>query len=664
MPDQTVVGNRIRDSSCILVFSRNAIRWGVWRDVSIFLLLVWACIVPFQVHAASFPWRDAVFSYRAKSTALSRVIEDIFVTQQQPIAISQAVKELPPVSGDFQQAPRQLFNDLMRSYGVVDYFDGTTMHVTTLAESKTVLFPLGKASIRDVERMAREFGYLDRRFGLRAVNASSAVQLSGPPAYIERISDVINVLGSNATQSADSARMSVRVIPLQHAWAEDVTYTIGGRTTVVRGVANSLRRLVDGMDGLDGEAVRDTGLEVPGLPVAPEQRPASVLEGLFERADSGARAQANPPLPPTGRIAGQASGVDLRLNQRPNTFIRVVGDSRMNAVIVMAPADMLPMLESVVRDLDVEPELVQIEAAIIDVQDGMLKEIGFDWTLQGNRLRISSTTSGAGIGQDLSGEGLRGIGPNFAIFGGSAALNFLSRIHALQTAGKANVLSRPKLATLNGIEAVLTNQQIFYPRVSSERVAQLYQVDVGLQMRVVPSVVRRSGGVADIRLQVFIEDGAIGSQRIDALPVTNKSAITTQALVRSGESLLIGGYVRDVNENKEAKVPLLGDIPLLGALFRFRSSQVDRQERVFLITPRLLSQADGEEAPQALGTNDRERELIERFETPIAGKRAELARTVTVPEANSVAVETVPESIDAEARVSAPVGQAMSEGVE
>ncbi|WP_244911094.1 type III secretion system outer membrane ring subunit SctC [Burkholderia humptydooensis] len=565
--------------------------------------------------AASFPWKDAVFSYQAKSTALSRMLEDIFVTQQRPVQISETVKDLAPVSGDFRQAPRQIFNDLAQSYGLVGYFDGTAMHVTALAENRTVLRPLTKVSADDVRRAALEFGYLDSRFRFNAMSAPSAVQLNGPPAYIERVSDLIALMEANATRQADGTQTDFRVIPLKNAWAEDVTYHVGGQTTVVRGVANTLRRLVDGLDGLDGEVARDPFAATPGLPASPERRPRSALSALFDQTSpDGDRQEARPPLPEPEVATDRASGADLRLSRRPGASIRIVGDSRTNAVIVMAPVAILPKLEAVVRDLDVEPELVQIEAAIIDVQDGALKEIGFDWALQASRFRIASTTSGASIGRDLpDAQGTRGSGPNFSIFGGSGALNFLSRIHALQTQGKASILSRPKLATLNGNEAVLTNQQVFYPRVSSERAAQLYQIDVGLQMRVVPAVVRKSDGAADVRLQVFIEDGMLSSRRVDELPVTSRSTITTQAIVRDGESLLIGGYVRDANDGREAKVPLLGDIPLLGALFRFRSTQVDRQERLFLITPKLLGASDSGDAHPIAGANGRERALAERF---------------------------------------------------
>lgn len=565
--------------------------WGGRKSltvVSIFLCLT--VFVPTTAQAATFPWRAATFSYNAKSTALARVLEEIFVTQYRPVEISDGVKALPSVSGDFARTPQAVFENLSQAYGLVSYFDGTTMFVTTLAENRTVLQVLTRVSASEVERAAQEFGYVDSRFVFRRVNSPPALQLSGPPAYVERISDVISVLEAGAVERLQDTRMAFRVIPLKHATAEDVTYNVAGRDILIRGVARSLRELVGGMGGLDGIELQKSGLEPPSKPTSTTRRPSSLLDSILPGDADLDQTEQKKPIAGRTKISGQH---ESRTGRSPAVSARIVGDSRMNAVVMMAPVEMLAMLEEVVRELDVEPELIQIEATVMDVQGDVLKELGFDWSLTGSRFQIASTTSGRGIGQTLDGDRVRGSGGNFSIFGGSAASNFLSRITALQTTGKTNIVSRPKLATLNGIEAILGNQQVFYPNVRGERTAQLYQVDVGLMMRVVPVVVRRAGGKADIRLRVFIEDGSIDNiGGGDTVTQTSKSSISTQAIMQDGESLLIGGYVKDSDGNSEAKVPLLGDIPGVGALFRYRKNNANRQERLFLITPKLLRGAE------------------------------------------------------------------------
>ncbi|MEM4989103.1 type III secretion system outer membrane ring subunit SctC [Collimonas sp. H4R21] len=548
-------------------------------SAALFLFL----IAPAAV-AASFPWRSATLSYQAKSSPISRVLDDIFVTQYRPVVISNAVKSMPTLNGNFSHSPQAFFDYLSKAYGLIGYFDGTTMFVTTLAENQAVLQTLTRVSAQEVERVAKEFGYLDSRFLFRKVNQPSALQLSGPPAFIERINNVVSMLEAGAVDRAQDARLAFRVLPLKHAWAEDVVYNVAGREVVIRGVASSLRDLVEGFGAAPTQ--KQPVLAPPTKPVTPVRRPVSLFEGLLSSDIEHEFAAPKQPL-----------AADLPLTERGQAVgARIVGDTRMNAVVVMAPLEMLGMLEDVVRELDVEPELIQIEATIMDVQGDVLKEIGFDWKLAGSRYRIGSSTSGRGIGDSRDGldayGAARGNGSNFSIFGGSEATNFLARITALQTTGKANILSRPKLATLNGIEAVLSNQKVFYPQVRGERVSQLYQIDVGLLMRVIPMVVKRENGRSDIRLRIFIEDGNIGNIDVDKIPLTNRSNISTQAIVQDGQSLLIGGYVTDIDDNSEAKVPLLGDIPGLGALFRYRKNKLERQERLFLITPRLLRGAE------------------------------------------------------------------------
>ncbi|OJA28523.1 hypothetical protein BGV47_27395 [Burkholderia ubonensis] len=559
-----------------------------------------------SARAAELPWVPVDFQYRAAGKSVARVIEDIFVTQHRSVEISDAVRNLPSVNGAFNNQPSELFANLKRSYGLVSYFDGSTVYVTTLAENRGTVHALTRVSPASVERAARELGYLDRAFRFRVIPGASAIQVSGPPAYLQRVADAIEIAERGSMRHADGTRMGFKVVRLKHAWAEDVHYTIGGRETVIRGVANSLRNLVSNVAGVDGRRIDPRLQAAKGASGAGQG--AGWLDGMLPQSQDaaiGTSLQPLPPLPPFGVGEGLVAGTD----STPNPQIKIVGDSRMNAVVIMAPRDMLGPLEEIVRELDVEPEQIQIEASIMDIQDGVLKEVGFDWALQGRSFRIGSTSTGAGIGSDLGNAAtVLGGGANISIFAGSTALNFLSRITALQAEGKAQIQSRPRLATLNGIEAVLSDQRAFYPRVSNERVAQLFQVDVGLLMRVLPIVVRRDDGSADIRLQIFIEDGSLGRAEVDKLPITAKSTISTQAIVKDGESLLIGGYVRDVNDASESKVPLLGDIPGIGALFRFRSANVERKERLIMITPRLLkagdARSDGDRQSSEAGEGD------------------------------------------------------------
>ena len=90
-----------------------------------------------------------------------------------------------------------------------------------------------------------------------------------------------------------------------------------------------------------------------------------------------------------------------------------------------------------------------------------------------------------------------------------------------------------------------------------------------------------------IKLLVRVEDGSLTSQTVDNLPVVERSSVNTQALIQEGQSLLIGGLMRQSSNDAVDKVPFLGDIPLLGNLFKTRNENRGHVERLFLISPRL-----------------------------------------------------------------------------
>ncbi|MEW8350510.1 MAG: hypothetical protein AB2687_19560, partial [Candidatus Thiodiazotropha taylori] len=184
---------------------------------------------------------------------------------------------------------------------------------------------------------------------------------------------------------------------------------------------------------------------------------------------------------------------------------------------------------------------------------------------------------------------------------------FIGRINALESKGAAHIVSRPHVITLSNVEAIFDTSSTFYVRVAGREEVDLYNVSVGTSLRVTPHVFK-DNGEAKIKLLVTIEDGQQTEQEVDDIPVVSRSAINTQALINAGESVLIGGLVREVKKDTEDKIPLLGDIPIMGNLFKTTNKQTTRVERLFLISPKL--------AVQKLQTNEKLSRLInEDFNT-------------------------------------------------
>jgi type III secretion protein C len=143
--------------------------------------------------------------------------------------------------------------------------------------------------------------------------------------------------------------------------------------------------------------------------------------------------------------------------------------------------------------------------------------------------------------------------------------------------------------TLNNTEAVLQSTSEFFVRVAGKDQVDLFNVSLGLMMRVTPTLVDDAQGKR-FKLQVRIEDGNTNSgAQVDQIPVVNRNAISTQAVVGDGQSLLIGGYTIEDQRNGKAGVPFLSEVPGLRWLFGQRTTSTKRVERLFMITPRLVS---------------------------------------------------------------------------
>jgi type III secretion protein C len=246
---------------------------------------------------------------------------------------------------------------------------------------------------------------------------------------------------------------------------------------------------------------------------------------------------------------------------------------------------------------------------VIDVSSNAARSLGVRWGGANGRINGASGTASAPLAfgaAALAAPVSPLTGLNLATLVGNSAQYLFAQIHALEDTGKARVLARPQVLTLNNMEAALTSRSSVYVRVAGNQAVDLFNIDTGLTLKVTPSV--ESGGQPhrNIRLNIQIEDGSFNpSMAVDGIPKVDKHSVVTQAIVRDGESLLIGGYQYERSESTTSKVPVLGDVPYLGALFRDTQTTHERLERLILITPRLKRQS-GEtepgETPAVAGT--------------------------------------------------------------
>ncbi|WP_080492278.1 EscC/YscC/HrcC family type III secretion system outer membrane ring protein [Burkholderia ubonensis] len=248
-------------------------------------------------------------------------------------------------------------------------------------------------------------------------------------------------------------------------------------------------------------------------------------------------------------------------------------DARQNAVIVRDKETNMKLYGDLIAQLDRKPKLVEISVAIIDVNAQDLSMLGVDWS-------ASARIGGGSVSFNGGGE------PDAGSFSTvvSNTGQFMVRLSALEQNAKAQILSRPSVVTLDNMQAVLDRNITFYTKVSAERVAKLESVSTGSLLRVTPRVIGDSGK-QEIMLTLMVQDGrqtdALSKQ--EPLPQTLNSEIATHALLKEGQALLLGGFVQDELSEGERKIPLLGDIPLLGNLFKTRHESQRHTVRLFLI---------------------------------------------------------------------------------
>jgi type III secretion protein C len=255
--------------------------------------------------------------------------------------------------------------------------------------------------------------------------------------------------------------------------------------------------------------------------------------------------------------------------------------------------------------------LVEIHAAIVDVNTNFKKELGVNWQGAGDsgdfRIGVDvSASSGAFDPLPVPGQAAGGGATVSTVY--TRGQNFfVARIQALEQDGEARLLGRPSVLTLDNQEATLENTTTYYIQVAGYQTVDLFKVDSGTILRVTPHIVEGRGDVpAAIRLNVTVQDsqdsGTTASALTDsmAIPPVKQTRINTQALIQNGQSLLIGGYYFESRQDTETGAPGLSKIPLLGRLFKTTADSSAQMERMVLITPRIIRLGEVQELPSHL----------------------------------------------------------------
>lgn len=297
--------------------------------------------------------------------------------------------------------------------------------------------------------------------------------------------------------------------------------------------------------------------------------------------------------------------------------IQIVADKSTNALVVTAePADYL-IIEDVIRKLDISRPMVYLEALIMEVNASKGLTFGVEWqganegSYQGHKGGIvgsiggktgASTIAGSLVAGTAAGLALGVVGEAISVAVGGSTITFPNLgafIQAYQNDTDVRILSTPQLLTLDNEEAEITvGSNVPYVTrqdttvTASTNYSSYEYKDVGVTLKVTPQI--NKDGFIRMKLDQSVTKIVSQSATIDSAgtqiltPTTLKRTAKTTVTIKDGETVVIGGMIEDNSDTGTYKVPLLGDIPLLGWLFKSRSRTGERNNLFVFITPRII----------------------------------------------------------------------------
>jgi type III secretion protein C len=490
-------------------------------------------------------WKDTLYSYRGGGAALGERLEALAHTMGLRLRLQDGKLAKAPARPETAASNVAAYLDRLAAEQRFQWFVyNGTLYVSDGAVTERL--SLGGMSGADARQALIGLGLFEEKFGWGELDDTAcAVVVAGPPAYVALLKDVIGKrAGSDETPQ-------LMVFRLKHAMAADHEIATRERVTVLPGVATVLRELL----ATRGTAAQMDTFRGPG-PLA--------MAAAAEGPGLSAPAASSPRLPISPTIDVYAP---------------------LNAVLVRDLPDRRAMYQDLVTALDVAVDQVEILVTIVDATSGTLRDWSAGLTWNGSRGTSGADSNGravigdGGAGQDQSGAANLVLWP-------LSKLNL--KLRALESEGALHVVSRPSLLTQDNFPAVLDMSQSAYIKLLGERSSDLKGLTVGTMLKVTPRVI---GDTLDPSIQVLvdIEDGKItnpGNNETSAQ--TERNSISTQAVVRPGQALVIGGYRRKSDQTDQSRVPGLSRIPLLGRLFKGDHNSSEQSERLFILTARVV----------------------------------------------------------------------------
>ena len=414
-----------------------------------------------------------------------------------------------------------------------------------------------------------------------ADSASDRLLVKGSPEMIAKVQEMVNQL-----DTTPSRRLSgLRVFRLKYASASHIAEMLRGL------LANQSINSAGATSTLESASLNDTSSAGAGLSSAAN--------------DTSTNSTAASALSSAGAGAGSASA-----NGRP---FSIIADETQNAVIVNAAPELMFEIEDAVNQLDSRRAQVLIQAAIVEVSGDDATQLGVQWALGNansgygvvnfNNVGASATSLAAAAlagGSSISAAAgsiagaLVGIGDSSKDSQGNTQF-YGAILQALDSTTSANLLSMPSILTLDNEKAsILVGQNVPFVtgsyttsgNSSTNPFQTIDRQDIGINLNVIPHI----GDNGTVRLEVSQEVSSVvpGSTGNASGLITNKSLINTTILADDQQTIALGGLMRDNTTTRQQKVPGLGNVPVIGRLFRSDNDSTQKSNLIIFLQPTIL----------------------------------------------------------------------------
>ncbi len=501
------------------------------------------------------------YSHFSSNENIVNLLADFAKSQNYNYGISDKIQG--NISGKFDAIDPNLFlQGLKAAYGLDYYILDNYIYFYHESENNKVIFKPTTQSVNTLIQKLNNANIISKNLKLKA-KSNVFLEIEGPSIYTDEIVSTAKSLDNNIDD-----KVIIKIFKLKHAKADDIQVNSMDRTINIPGVASILQKMVTGNTNSLNQNIKHNN--------------TSKVEGL--RGSGLALSKDN------------TETLENADTHKIEHNINIIADPRINAVIIQDYAYRMPYYDAVIKELDVAVRLVEIHAAIVDVDSNETKNLGIDW---GGSYKTGNFTLGGSNGNfseivPLVSETNGGI---FSTIFNTSHTSFLMKVNLLERDKKAQTLGKPSVLTLDNVEATLEDTTTNYIPIKGYQDSDLFKIESGTVLRVTPHIIDGDDGQTrfiqmvislqsnqDAKNQTLLyKDGNV------IAPTIKQTRINTQALVKEGQSLLIGGYYVESDDNASSGIPTLKDSSLVGGLFGSTQKGKNKRERLLLISPKILS---------------------------------------------------------------------------